>query len=269
MRSSFLASALFSSLLASSLVACGGGDDGGFAGANAEDRGVAVAAATGELASGAADLALLLGVAALEGGSQCPKATLSGTDLTVTGDCTADDGEDALALRGSFVIRGFGAGGDGEPIATALELRGFGFGGDDDGITFDGRIAVEPSAGGELIDQDLTLEGVEDGDDRSVSVKGRLSCNEDGNCTPVGDYTVDVDSIGAARVTGTWNTGTDPRAGSITLTADDAFAVDFTRPDARGCYPTTVDGKASDALCIDVEDEEEPFLRALNAAALR
>jgi hypothetical protein len=109
MRTSFLASALLASFTASSLVACGGSDDGPstFADADADTRAAAVVAGSGDLGILAGDVATLIGFTAYQTRAACPKATLSGTDLTVTGNCSIEDGP---ALDGSFVIHGFAAG---------------------------------------------------------------------------------------------------------------------------------------------------------------
>jgi hypothetical protein len=269
MRTSFVTSALLASLTASSLVACGGSDGGSFADASGEDRTIAVAVATGELTKGFTQIAAFIGVAALESGSTCPRAVVTGTDLTVTGDCTDDDGGQLL---GSFVIRGFGLGEDG-PTGAGVEFRGFGFGGDDS-LSIDGRVDVTSAADGkDQIDQDLTVSGTDDGDERSLTVTGRIVCGaENGDCAPAGAYTVDVDTIGVATVTGAWRAATDNPQGTITLTGKDTLTVDFAKRDAQGCFEATIDGKKADAICLDDSEDDGGLgdsLRSLAARAVR
>jgi hypothetical protein len=276
MRTSFLASALLASLTASSLVACGGSDDGPrtFADADVDTRTAAVVAGSGDLGFLASDVATLIGFAAYTSGAACPKATLSGTDLTVTGNCSVEDGP---ALDGSFVIHGFPASAPDletlEESITGFEFRDFGFSGDGDQLAFDGSFREEPRTDDvtRTYAIDLTMSVDADGESHSVGTSGRIRCNADGMCSPVGAYDVEVDAIGPAAITGTWRPGAD-RAGSLTLTAEDSFSVDFDRPDTAGCYPTTIEGVASEPLCLEELDEGgglEDSLRSLAARAVR
>lgn len=252
MRTSFLASALLASLTASSLVACGG--DGGprtFADADDDTRTAAVAAATGDLSILAGDLARTIAVAAHAASAPCPKASLSGTDLTVTGGCTIDGAK----IGGSFVLHGFSQ--DIEETMTGVDFADFGFAADGDEVAFDGRIAAEPGARGfgQILTSDLTMTVDADGETHSVSVVGRMSCSDDLMCSPQGALNVEVDSLALAAVAGTWRPA-PARAGGISLVGDDSYSVDFESANAAGCFATQLDGAASEPLCLDGGEDE-------------
>lgn len=278
MRTSFLASALLASLTASSLVACGGSDDGPstFADADADTRAAAVVAGSGDLGILAGEAAKVIGITAYQTGAACPRATLAGTDLTVTGNCSIEDGP---RIQGSFVIHGFPADAADletlEESITGFEFRDFGFAADGDQLSFDGSFREEPrpDASTRVYALDLALHVDAEGESHTVTTSGRFRCNDDGMCSPLGAYEVEVDAIGPAAVTGTWRAGAD-RAGSLTLTADDSFSVDFSAKNAAGCYPTTIDGAASEPLCLEgLEDEDDggldDSLRSFAARAVR
>jgi hypothetical protein len=266
MRTSFLASALLASLTASSLVACGGSDDGPrtFADADEDTRTAAVAAATGDLSILAGDLAKTIAVVAHAANAPCPKATLSGTDLTVTGGCTIN----GATLSGSFVLHGFSE--DIEETMTGVDFADFGFVEDGDEVVFDGRVAAEPGGNGvgQVLISDLTMTVEAEGETHAVSVVGRMSCNDDLMCSPQGALNVEVDSLALAAVAGTWRPA-PARAGAISLVGDDSYSVDFEAGNAAGCYATQLDGAASEPLCLDGDDDEdgedESALRAIAA----
>jgi hypothetical protein len=253
MRTSFLASALLASLTASSLVACGG-DDGPrtFADADADTRTAAVAAATGDLSIVAGDLARTIAVVAHAAQAPCPKATLSGTDLTVTGDCTID----GATLSGSFVLHGFSE--DIEETMTGVDFQKFGFVEGGDEVAFDGRVATEPSGNGfgQILISDLTMTVEAEGETHAVSVVGRMSCNDELMCSPQGALNVEVDSLALAAVAGTWRPA-PARAGGISLVGDDSYSVDFESANAAGCYATQLDGAAAEPLCLDGDEDED------------
>jgi hypothetical protein len=242
MRTSPLAAALLAVALAPSLTACDE-EDGSFATTAPADRNLIIYAATGDLAMGTTWFVAQLAASAERTGSACPRATRTGSDLTITGSCTTADG---TAIEGSATVRGFAWDTDGNVDLTGVELHDFRYGAD--GLGFDGDIAVTLHDGGAYdLRQDVQISTSR----FSVMVEGPLTCTgENAACAPGESYTVRVDAIGTATVGGAWLTAPGAATGTIALSADDTLAVDFATRDADGCFAATLDGAATDPICF-------------------
>lgn len=247
-------------LLASSLLlpttllaACsddGGGDptyDARFASADEATRARALAAA------GGADYAVAYFVGSAYAGfdeaTACPRVERSGSTTTVTGGCTNDDG---TRYEGRIVldnVAGFFSEDDSvDPTRSQqLDFEDFSIIDADGELLIDGSVEVRPAAEQRVVaDLYAAFEG------EGVHSHLDLTFTESGMSTLAAGSWIEVDGLGGARASGTFNMSTDTPAGALTLAGADTLVADFDAVEGS-CVPLTIDGAPAGELCDTAE----------------
>jgi hypothetical protein len=266
----FLSSTLISALLASGLAACGGSDSSSpatFATASGLERTMAVMAAAGEAAEGVALSAVFLAAAAdARGDDACATSKRDGTTLTVDLEPCAGD---KPSVSGRIVVHGYSRAADAE-FPTAIEVHDLRFAAGGDESVSDGDLAFSTSGATDILDTNLSVRGKSDTAELALSIDSRLSTTA-GTTTADAAARVTIDGVGHARIEGSWSTGDRVdrdrlRTGSLSLIGVDTLRIDLDRPVRPGCYPTTIDGAAVDAICLDDERPDDDEDGALPSA---
>lgn len=246
---------LASSLLLPTTLLAACGDDGGaepaydarFASADEATRARAIGAAGGfDYAIAYLVGSSFAGAAAPEA---CPGVEVSGDTTTVTGGCTNDDG---TRYEGRIVLENvagfFSDGTDIDPTRSQLlDFEGFSIVDADGEWELDGSIELRPAAEQRVItDLYLAFDG------EGVHSHLELAFEESGMSTLAAGSWIEVDGLGGARASGTFNMSEDAPEGALTLAGADTLVADFGAA-SNSCVPLTIDGAPAGQLCDDAE----------------
>ena len=223
-------SLIVSSLLGSCLLVACGGDSAekvSFAALSSPDR-----EAMAKGSSGSIEASLLFVVALSTPSTACPTVTVTGTDVSIRGGCTDEDGArwtgsvDAnVELSGSITI-------DADDFGTV----------DADGtFAIDGEIALL-TAGSLSSDTSFTA------DDKTLKIDAEWTSSNDTTTVKAGS-TVELEGEGYADISGQWNS--EAETDTLVLEGEDTLRLDFTDVNAAGCAAATVDGAASGYICLN------------------
>ena len=225
-----------------------------FAKATHEQRQIAVSVGSGETASAALFLTMILGEFGEEGG--CPKVTRDGDKVTIKGGCSIDGGR----IDGSATLEIDESSGELSATWDNFTLT------EEGTLRIDGSVTITEKNGGGVIDANLDFEA----EGKGGKLDGALTCDASEKCTPEAETVIEVKGLGGAGVKGTWSTGDEDegvRSGAIELHGKNVLKVDFSKQDAQGCYVTTVDGAAVQSMCDQTEEEDDFAATAKRAAA--
>jgi len=173
----------------------------------------------------------------------CPRIVTDGSVTTVTGGCDGDSGRFDGRIVLDNVPQLFGGEDANDPTKPqVLTFEAFETEDEDGAWTIDGEIRLADLT---QVSAQLAL-GI---DGLNASSDLRMTC-EAQDCTAGAGSWVDVEGVGTASVSGTWNLDSDDPSGKVTLTGAEVLVVDLDAA-ADGCIPYSIDGAAAGELCDD------------------